>query len=233
MSYEVLTKDGLPAGSLTVAEKGPRTVFTYTSDRDPGVSRLALVSESGVLSLGIPVQQAGGLALSRTMTRLALGDFPLKGAWRAVLIPAGEPLSGLFPAVRPSPEPEGETAAFPEAAPETPADDSAPETSIDDREPELPHAPEPPERGAAGPETIDGWRPEGDPARYFADPVLAASAGRIYGALTKPDGEGTLLAFPWTPSAPFPMIEAFRLGSAVKIGEAEYIVFRIRDGRPV
>ncbi len=225
MSYEVFTKDGLPAGSLTVAEKGPRTVFTYISDRDPGVSRLALVAPGRTLSLGIPLQHAGGLRLSRTMTRLELGDFPLEGTWRAVLVPAEEELSALAQPPEPTPPPDAATADPP---PEPPACEP-----ISEPEPSAAPEPESPESEKTGPAVVDGWRPEDDPARYFTDPVLAASAGRIRGALTKPDGEGTLLAFPWTPSAPFPMIEAFRLGSAVKIGEAEYIVFRIRDGRPV
>ena len=228
MSYEVFTKDGLPAGSLTVTEKGPRTVFTYTSDRDPGVSRLALAARGRVLSLGIPLQHAGGLRLSRTMTRLDLGDFPLKGDWRAVLVPAGEDLSALALPPEPTSQPDTEAAVSAGPLPEPPACEPVPE-------PKPPAAPEPemPENVETGPQIVDGWRPESDPARYFSDPVLAASAGRIRDALTKPDGEGTLLAFPWTPAAPFPMIEAFRLGSAVKIGEAEYIVFRIRDGVPV
>lgn len=238
MSYEVFTKDGLPAGSLTVTEKGPRTVFTYTYDLDPGVSRLVLVTPRRALSLGIPVQHAGGLRLSKTMTRLAMGDFSLKGEWRAMLIPAGEELSTLVlapesgPAAQPDAEPAFSPAPPPETAPRGPAPE--PETPATP-EPETPAAPEPetPEGEETGPETVDGWRPENDPARFFSDPVLAASAGRIRGALAKPDGEGMLLAFPWAPSAPFPMIEAFRLGTAVKIGEAEYIVFRIKDGRPV
>ena len=44
------------------------------------------------------------------------------------------------------------------------------------------------------------------------------------------EGADTLLAFPWSPSEPFPMIPIFRLGAAASIGGRDFMVFRLRDG---
>ena len=89
MSYDVFTKDGRSAGTLSVERRGPRTVFEYSSDLDPGVSRLVLLTPAGPFSLGIPTPRAGGLYLSRTMSRLELGGLELTGDIRALLRAGG------------------------------------------------------------------------------------------------------------------------------------------------
>lgn len=210
MSYDVFTKDGRSAGTLSVERRGPRTVFEYSSDLDPGVSRLVLLTPSGPFSLGIPTPRAGGLYLSRTMSRLELGGLELTGDVRALLAPAEEELSELaYPGADAPPE----TAAPPE--------DSAP--------PQVPPTAETPETAAE--RAPSQWQPEAEPGRHFSDPELAEEAAGITGAMVKYEDGAVLLAFPWSPSQPFPMVSAFRQGAPAQIGDRRYIVFRLADGR--
>lgn len=222
MSYDVFTKDGRSAGTLSVERRGPRTVFEYSSDLDPGVSRLVLLTPAGPFSLGIPTPRAGGLYLSRTMSRLELGGLELTGDIRALLAPAEEELSKLtYPGDAEPPE----TAALPEAAapPEAAAlpEDSAPS--------QVPPTAESPEAGAE--RAPSRWQPEAEPGRHFSDPELAEEAAGITGAMVKYEDGTVLLAFPWSPSQPFPMVSAFRQGAPAQIGDRRYIVFRLADGR--
>ncbi len=216
MSYDVFTKDGRSAGTLSVERRGPRTVFEYSSDLDPGVSRLVLLTPSGPFSLGIPTPRAGGLYLSRTMSRLELGGLELTGDVRALLAPAEEELSKLaYPEAAKPPE----AAALPEAA--APPKAAAPA--------EIPQTAEAPEAGAE--REPSRWQPEAEPGRHFSDPELAEEAAGITGAMVKYEDGAVLLAFPWSPSQPFPMVSAFRQGAPAQIGDRRYIVFRLADGR--
>lgn len=248
MSYDVFTKDGKPAGTLTAARRGSRTVFEFQSDTDPGVSRLVLITDAAPLSLGIPCQRAGGLYLQRTMTRLELGGAELSDGLTALLIPAGENYSALTgpaaPETSPSPAPDAADAspenreecreAAPSAPEENTAEACAPEAPPSDPQPPTQtqeKAPAPGD-GRAG-EPGDGWRREPDPGRYFNNAELRRSASRCQDALVRDTEDGVILAFPWTADAPFPMLEIFRLCSSATIRGAEYICYRLKGGDPV
>lgn len=226
MQYDVLTPGGEPAGRLDIYASGVRTGFAYISDRPFPLSRLVLLTESGPLSLGIPAPEAGGMSLRKLLSPLALGGADLGGRVLPLLVPADADLSSLsLPA--PAPEPE-QPSPPPEPEPE-------PEPSPG-REPE-PECPAAPARQAP-PEAItealsEVWAPEPAPARLFADPELAAAAENAGGVLARADGPDTLAAFPFSPSKPFPLLPAFRFGAAQEIGGGTYLVFRLRDGRPI
>ncbi len=286
MSYDVFTKDGTPAGKLTVTQKGPRTVFEYQSDSDPGVSRLVLISGHEAHSLGIPIQRAGGLYLKKTLTRLERADMRLGDEFTALLTPADEVLSRLAaaqtPEKTPDPAPEDTPASAPETetepakpvmetAPPMPEEKPKPAPEPEERPKPMPEpeekptptpepeerptpAPEPEEKPMPTPEPEESpkptpepepgspcpaprkpqWREEPDPGKYFSDPALKSSAARCPGALVM-DAEdgGVTLAFPWTPSSPFPMLEIFRLCSTVSIGGTDFITYCVKDGEPV
>ncbi len=263
MSYDVFTKDGKPAGRLTVTRKGPRTVFEFQSDTDPGVSRLVLISGAAPHSLGIPAQRAGGLYLQKTMTKLDLDGMEIGDGLTALLIPADEDFSALTgvkaPEVVPSSAPEtADTSpenreesreADPSAPEENTSEACAPEENTSEAcvpeesvanaaQPDL-DAPasepeEKPESAARGREDAgDVWRSEPEPWKYFTDDALRQSASRCSGALVRDTEDGVILAFPWTPASPFPMLEIFKLCSSINIDGAEYIAYRLKNGEPV
>lgn len=244
MSYDVFTKDGKPAGRLTVTRKGPRTVFEFQSDTDPGVSRLVLISGAAPHSLGIPAQRAGGLYLQKTMTKLDLDGMEIGDGLTALLIPADEDFSALTgvkaPEVVPSSAPETDAAQPAEAETAIPAMEApVPEESVANAaQPDL-DAPasepeEKPESAARGREDAgDVWRSEPEPWKYFTDDALRQSASRCSGALVRDTEDGVILAFPWTPASPFPMLEIFKLCSSINIDGAEYIAYRLKNGEPV
>ncbi len=209
MRFDVTTPGGRPAGELTVAPAGVKTAFTYKSDELLPPARLILRFPDGDLSLGIPTPRDGGQALTKKLSPLELGPREPAAAVSALLVPLGEAVPPLAPPEPPEPvqpEPEPAPAPVPEPVPEPVPD------------------PEPAPAPAA-------WTPEPDPARYFADPDLIACAREVTGALMMPDGENVLLAFPFSPSMPFPMLPAFRFGAAQDIEGRSYLVFRVREGK--
>lgn len=216
MRYDVTTPDGRAAGELTAAPAGVKTAFTYKSDALFPPARLILQFPDGDLSLGIPTPRDGGQALTKKLSPLELGPHEPATAARALLVPLGEAIPPLEPPAPAESEPVPEPGPQPEPEPE----------------------PEPvPEPGPI-PETVPvpepvpaSWAPEPDPARYFTDPDLVACARQVTGALMKPDGGDILLAFPLSPSMPFPMLPAFRFGAAQDIGGESYLVFRVWEGK--
>lgn len=137
--------------------------------------------------------------------------------------PEPEPEPKPEPAPDPHPEPEPEPHPEPEPEPQ-PEPEPAPE-------PEPEPAPEPGQE----PETplTEHWAPEPDPGSRFSDPLLAAAAQGRKGVLSRLEGQDVLIAFPWSPSEPFAMLPAFRLGTAARIGGEPYMVFRLRSGQPM
>lgn len=225
MTIDVFTSEGTPAGKLSVSAKGPRTVFDYAGPVMPEVRRLALLSSGAALSLGIPVPEKGELRLRRAMSRLELGDFPWEEA-RAVLADPEADLSAMVSS--PEPEPETPPEPEPESEPETPPEPEAlpaPEP-VPSPGPEPEPAPVP--RLAPAPE--EGWYLEPDPGRHILDPELKKAAAFAGEAWVCFEGADTLLAFPWTPSEPFPMLPIFRLGTAASMAGRDFMVFRLRDG---
>lgn len=222
MNIHVTTPDGAPAGVLTIDAEGVRTGFAYRCGELFPPSRLVLRSAEGVLAVGVPVPEGGGAALRRSLTPLALRGFDLSVPLRALLIPVGDPLP---PPLDPSPAAPVPAEAAPEDTPEDTPEEAPEPVPAPSPEP----VPEPDPPAAPTPE----WTPEPDPARYFADPDLIASARKVTGALVRAEGEDALLAFPFSPSAPFPMLPAFRFGSAQEIDGRSYLVFRVREGAPL
>lgn len=231
MRYDVTTPDGRAAGELAVAPAGVKTAFTYKSDDLFPPARLILQFPDGDLSLGIPTPRDGGQALMKKLSPLELGTREPATAARALLVPLGEAVPPLEPPAPaepepvPVPEPEPEPEPVPEPEPE-PGPQPEPEP-----EPEPVPEPEPIPEPAPVPEPVPAsWAPEPDPARHFTDPDLVACARQVTGALVKPDGGDILLAFPFSPSMPFPMLPAFRFGAAQDIDGKSYLVFRVREG---
>lgn len=228
MRFDVTTPDGTPAGELEITAAGVRTGLEYKCDTLYPPSRLVLRSEAGVLPAGVPLPRDGGMAMSRRLTPLELAGFDLSLPLTVQLVPVGDPLPGP---VRPAPEtPDGEAPAAETPPPSPPPALGSEPVPEPESKPEPEPAPTPPPAPEPPP---SGWVPEPEPSRFFSDPDMAASAGEISGALRRSEGADTLLAFPFSPSRPFPMLPAFRFGSAEEIGGEPFLVFRVRDGLPI
>lgn len=262
MTIEVYTQDGSAAGALSVTVKGSRTLFEYAGPPG-GVSRLVLINGGAALSLGIPAPEGDGLRLRRTMTRLELGGFAPEGAAgvltapdadlsalaAAERAPEAEPAGAqpaLSPADTPAPAPPPGPAPEPRPSePEPPKELEPPEMPEEPETQEMPEKsetqemPEKPEEAEDGPglrlvpAPEKGWFLEPDPGRHISDPELRQAADRAGEAWVRFEGADTLLAFPWTPSEPFPMIPIFRLGAASTMAGRGFIVFRLRDGAAI
>jgi hypothetical protein len=76
------------------------------------------------------------------------------------------------------------------------------------------------------------WQAEPDPGRHFTDDEIKNSLSGIDGALVSLADFSTLLALPYTPGSPFPLMSAFKFGRIAHIHGKSYIVFRIRGGQP-
>ncbi len=85
------------------------------------------------------------------------------------------------------------------------------------------------ERGQTG-----KWQPCADPAALFADRETADSCRGVSGALVS-EGEGGVkrLAVPLEFGKPFLPLSVFSLGTWTRIGGRGYLVFTLREGRPV
>ena len=249
MSFNVHTADGRAAGSLEISRTGLMTVFEYSCDFDPGPSRLVLAGDK-LFPVGVPQPRSGGLSLNRKFSRLGLGDFDPDAPFRALLVPVDADLAALLTPEEPdhsepaAPEADSPADPVPDTIPDT-EPDPGPEAPVEEPqgpcpepsgEPESPCSDEALPDGTAGnesaPESCE-WAPDTDPASHFEDPILRAAASGIQGVITKPDGEDTLLGFPWAPSRPFPMLPVFRLGTAMEIDGGQYMVFRLKGGRPM
>ena len=78
------------------------------------------------------------------------------------------------------------------------------------------------------------WLPCADPASLFADPETAESCRGVSGALvSEAEGGVTRLAVPLEFGKPFLPLSVFSLGTWTRIGGRGYLVFALRDGRPV
>lgn len=82
--------------------------------------------------------------------------------------------------------------------------------------------------------TGDEWTPEPEPWKLFSDATASESCKGVTGAMKKREKDGaTRLAVPLEFGKPFLPMAIFTLGSWTKIGGKGYIVFSIREGRPV
>lgn len=70
------------------------------------------------------------------------------------------------------------------------------------------------------------WVPEPDPGRFFADEAVRNACRELSDALRFQDGDGTALAFPWSPQEPFPLTPFFREGRPAEIDGRTYILYR-------
>ncbi len=228
LTYDVSTPGGGSAGTLTASLSGPRAAFRYECPVRTPPSRLALVCPEGAVSLGVPMPGAGGMYLKRTLSLSSLLPVRLEGDLQALLVPPETDLASLTPDPPEKPEPENRPENEPEQC--TPQDepnpgDERPEDECpEDERPEETCAAEP-EPGSA-PEAREGvWQPEADPSGYFDSPELRDACRGMGGVLSRRVGGRTLLAFPYSPSEPFPMMPIFREGTLASIGGRDYILF--------
>lgn len=85
------------------------------------------------------------------------------------------------------------------------------------------------EREAAG-----KWRLCEDPSALFSDPDTAESCRGVSGALvSEAEGGVTRLAVPLEFGKPFLPLSVFSLGTWTRLNGRGYLVFALRDGRPV
>ncbi len=237
MKFEVTLLSGESRGTVTARRSGLVTAFEYIGPMCTSPMRLLMLRPAGALSVGIPAPRDGEAYLYRRLSRAAMGGADLTGEIKFVLTDVSEDYSALSlkssepvpkeapPETPPETEPEPE----PEAAPVMePAHTEEPAPAP---EPEEEPAPEPEDKPA--PPVPGEWAPEPDPGRHFEDPVLRECSAGAADVLCRREGGDTLLAFPYSPSKPFPLIPAFRLGAAAVINRADYIVFRVREGRVV
>ncbi len=204
--YEVAS-GGAPVGRLTVRRTGPRTEFDFHSDTLLDVSRLVALGDGTAASIGIPVPKDGGLALTRSFSDAALAAMGLTSIRRAVLIPADADVAAFAREESPAanaPEPQKSNTPDPAAA-------QSPQEIV----PEKPPEPEPANNfpKEANSNTEEKRVSEPAPAQSFPE------------ALRVPDGNGTALAFPWSPQEPFPLTPFFREGRPAEIEGRTYIVY--------
>ena len=89
------------------------------------------------------------------------------------------------------------------------------------------------DRGAER-ETTGKWRPCMDPSALFSDPDTAESCRGVSGALvSEAEGGVTRLAVPLEFGKPFLPLSVFSLGTWTRLNGRGYLVFALRDGRPV
>ena len=99
---------------------------------------------------------------------------------------------------------------------------------------ELTSAPEQPSSHEPEQPESDGWQPCEDPGALFSDPDARNSCRDVKGALMSRGEAGLVkLALPLEFGKPFLPMPIFTYGSWKKLGGRGYLVFSIRDGRPV
>ena len=75
------------------------------------------------------------------------------------------------------------------------------------------------------------WAPCREPGTVFADPELQSACAGVRGALTRKQGDETLLAVPLGPDRPFPMMPVFCFGTCERIGGSTYLVIKKKNGK--
>ncbi len=216
--YQVFAGE-VPAGQLTVKKQDLRTEFEFRSEGIFDVSRLICVGDSAVASIGIPVPKGGGLYLKRSFSKAALVAMGLGAIRRCLLVPADQDIS-QYKTAPPAPdvdtEPQPAPVQEPESDPIMPTDDSSDgmnNTSKDAND----------NMRVLAPSDLPGWYLEPEPERYFEAPELKDACKGLSGVLYSGDG---LLAFPWSPEEPFPLLPAFTGGTPSTLGGRNYILYR-------
>ena len=236
--YDV-TYEGDICGSLHVSQEGIRTTFSLTANGCDGVTRLLCACGGKYVPIGIPAPDDNVLTLKRSFSKNALAEKGLSSIEGCILLPIGEE----------TPKPPQEAADAAPAAPEP--EEAAPHDEAFEvgQNIELEAAREPVEdavscedtaeeddtqnEGAFENEPLPGWRLEPAPWRLFSEEHFSDQCLGITGAMAYQDGDKTLLALPFSPSEPFPLISAFQLGRITRLGDREYVVFRLENGVPV
>ena len=78
----------------------------------------------------------------------------------------------------------------------------------------------------------EDWQDAPSVAALFDD-ILLSRLAPVRGALTKREEGVSLLAVPWSPDAPFPLMPIFCLGRPFDRDGRDYLLFSVSDGRPV
>ena len=220
--YDV-TYDGKVCGSLQVTREGVRTVFLLNAGGFDGVFRLLCACGGKYVPIGIPAPEEDGQRLKKTFTRNALAEKGLVAIEGCILLPIGEPVP-----------PPADNAGQSENT-DTPAQDDR-DTVIYETVQQVPEnginrqiTP----KAVSEDESGHGWQPEPEPWRFFENRQLAGQCRGITGAMVSHDNGETRLALPFSLSGPFPLISAFRLGAVSRLGDREYVIFRLKNGQPV
>ena len=215
-SYQVTMNDE-SAGTLDVIQQGRSYTFEFVGDKHFDVSRLICVGTSSAASIGIPAPRGDGMYLRKNISLRSLHDVGLDSIHRCLIVPVDADISSF--AVKTDSEstetssPEGAVASEAENKP-------SPNNSEDSVNP-------PSQR----PPPTGGWQGIDDPASLFSDPCLQGEAAGISGALISIVGnDSCLLALPYSPSSPFPLVSCFRSASTRNIGRRKYIIFNIQNG---
>lgn len=76
-----------------------------------------------------------------------------------------------------------------------------------------------------------GWGQAAHPWELFSrDCVLRDSAEKLRGCLLRRTEHGFLLAVPFSPQAPFPLLPVFCFARAEQLGGGRYVCFRFQEG---
>ena len=212
-SYQVYM-DGEMIGNLEVSKPGGAYSFEFLSERRFNVSRLICLGTGGeAVSIGIPVPKGSGMYLKKTLSPSALAKSGLEDISKGLLVPVDADIS-LYAS-----KTSGDAPPPDDAADEDQAEDSGPEDSTtsggnSQASPRSPPVSRP-----------SGWQPCHDPASLFPPGYLREQCGDLTGALMSYNGDGRLLAFPYSQSSPFPLITYFRFASSRNIAGKTYLVY--------
>ncbi|MGM9521528.1 MAG: hypothetical protein ACI3VB_03525 [Oscillospiraceae bacterium] len=275
-TYDVFLNGDI-AGELTVSRRQLLNVFAFRANTVFDVSRLICLSGGRAVSIGIPVPEAGGMSLTRSLSDDSLRRMGLSSIDRCLIIDLNTPLSDFSePSEKAAPEVSAQENSGPPSQNESPSGYNGPVLqepagscgAPEDKEETVPSVPTAAEdqpsscdgpdlaeaaaagmtedspAGSAAAEAVEtprqrlavpgaeGWYFEPEPWRLFSDASLSSLCRGLDGAMVRDNGTSIFLALPYSPNSPFPLIPAFRSGSAATIGGKSFIVYRIEDGRP-
>lgn len=236
-NYPVNNAVGSQCGELKVTSSGLFTVFSCTFDTVPEeVCFLTCTSGSELVTLGVPVPQDGGLVFSRKFSNSDLKSKHLTSIDSCWLTPKDKIPSVQNATQEPEAkvkETEKKTEEIQEVMEKVTEDVSeAPSQEKTQEKPKKESQEEPKKDTPPASKPSSDWQPEPDPGRHIDDEEMKSCLSGIEGALVSYADFSILLALPYVPGGPFPLMPAFRLGRLARIKGKSYIVFRIRNGMP-
>ena len=216
-SYDV-TLDNEAAGTLTVSKQGTSHLFEFSGPERFQVSRLVCIGGGAVASIGIPAPKGQGMYLKKVFSSGTMAKIGIEKIDRCLIVPVDADLSSL-------------TAS---SGTETPSSTSEPdaqsparsESSGESREPA-----EQPSRESQRPPPPGSWQIAQEPWNIFSDERLRDECKKAGEALISSDGASSiLLAYPYSPDSPFPIVSQFPSANMRNIRGKTYVVYRVQDG---